>query len=252
MKLAVILLGRGGYSDAPENQLRKLVSCVQETGRYLLVEGAMVDQGAPSLPEALDACAASEPDRILVVPVFMPDDRNLSNWLAKIVRRWMRKHEGLSVEIALADALGDQPALGDAVTQVVADAEDKEKLATDPRQTRFGDADWSLIPTHKAHVLTCRGPRCTTLGSGRLWNHLAERLHDEGLETSILVTQTGCLYSCNLGPVMTVYPEGVWYCGLTPEAIDLIIDKHFQGGQVAEEYARRPAPYAQQRPGAPL
>jgi (2Fe-2S) ferredoxin len=39
---------------------------------------------------------------------------------------------------------------------------------------------------------------------------------------------------------MVVYPEGIWYCGLTAEAIDCIVDKHFVGGRVVEEYAREP------------
>jgi (2Fe-2S) ferredoxin len=39
---------------------------------------------------------------------------------------------------------------------------------------------------------------------------------------------------------MVVYPEGIWYCGLTAEAIDRIVDEHFVGGRAVEEYAREP------------
>jgi (2Fe-2S) ferredoxin len=52
--------------------------------------------------------------------------------------------------------------------------------------------------------------------------------------------QTGCLSPCNLGPTMVVYPEGIWYCELSAAAIDRIVDEHFVGGRVVEEYAREP------------
>ena len=51
--------------------------------------------------------------------------------------------------------------------------------------------------------------------------------------------QTGCLSPCKLGPTMVVYPEDIWYCGLTTEAIDRIVDEYFAGGRVVEEYARK-------------
>ena len=190
-KPAVILLGRGGYSDAPAEQLSRLRQRVTETGRYLMVKSAMVDQGSPSLTEALDACANAGAGRILVIPVFMPDDRNLSRWLAKIVRRWLKFTDATHIEIVMADSLGDQKVLGDAVVKAVLNVEDNEALnAEDIKGERFGDPEWSLIPPHNYHVFTCRGPRCTALGSGDVWHHLAKRLEDESLiDKSVLVAQ---------------------------------------------------------------
>jgi (2Fe-2S) ferredoxin len=37
-------------------------------------------------------------------------------------------------------------------------------------------------------------------------------------------------------PIAVVYPEGVWYGGLTPEAVEEIMDQHIEGGGVAEKY----------------
>lgn len=45
---------------------------------------------------------------------------------------------------------------------------------------------------------------------------------------------------------MVVYPGGVWYCGLTDEAIDCIVDEHFVGGKAVEEYARKPGRHDEQ------
>ena len=44
----------------------------------------------------------------------------------------------------------------------------------------------------------------------------------------------GCLDTCEYGPTVVVYPEGVWYGGLTLEDVDEIIDRHIVGGEVVE------------------
>jgi (2Fe-2S) ferredoxin len=52
----------------------------------------------------------------------------------------------------------------------------------------------------------------------------------------VLVAQTGCLYPCNLGPLLVVYPDGVWYGRLNEAAIDRIITEHFLGHQVVDDH----------------
>jgi (2Fe-2S) ferredoxin len=51
-----------------------------------------------------------------------------------------------------------------------------------------------------------------------------------------LVAQTGCLYPCNLGPVMVVYPEGVWYGTLDNNTVEQIVQEHFVAGQVVADF----------------
>ena len=249
-KDGVIILGRGGYSDAPKDQLDLMVQTVRESSPGSFVTGAMVDHGSPSLPKSLDACVDAGATRVLVVPVFVPDDRSLSRWLSHIVQRWLQAHPNRSIDVAMADAIGDQPAMHAAVAKVVESARaDEEFEAITPRERPFGDPDWSLIPPFRYHVLTCHGPRCTTLGSSSVWDHLSNRLHENNLgDNDVLVAQTGCLYPCNLGPTMVVYPEGVWYCGLTNGAIDRIVDEHFINGVPIAEYARYPNSRPQKRP----
>ena len=250
---SVVLLSRGGYSDAPKQQLDGLVERLKSTGKYQFVIGAFVDQSMPSLPQALEACAESGAEKILVVPVYVPDDRNLGTWILKLIKRWVANYACDDVQVRVSRPLGDHEAIADAVAQIASDQDSGDHVSQDHGNSEIGEPEWSVIPPHKYHLLQCRGPRCTARGSGDTWDHLNGRLQHEGmLDKDVLVAQTGCLYPCNLGPVMVVYPEGVWYCGMTPSAADRVVDEHFRKGLVVSDYARKPAPQAQRGPDSSI
>lgn len=65
-----------------------------------------------------------------------------------------------------------------------------------------------------------------------------QRAKDRGIievDGGVLVTRTHCQYPCNLGPIMTVYPDGVWYRIQTVQDIERIVDEHFVGGVVCRD-----------------
>ncbi|MBI3971480.1 MAG: NAD(P)H-dependent oxidoreductase subunit E [Chloroflexi bacterium] len=237
---AVVLLGKGGYGDWPQQELDRMVDAVRAGGRYRIVEGAFIDQGTPHLPKVLRACVDAGARRIVIAPVFVPVERSLREWLPKIVRRSLKKYHLDDVEVVLADALGDHPALGHAVARVVDDAAQKEEVRANAPPRDRADT-WSHIPEHRYHALFCVGPRCATLGSYELWQHLRDRLAERGLNEDsgrVLVVRTGCLFPCNLGPVMVVYPDGAWYGALNRRAVDEIVDEHFVHGRPVEPHLR--------------
>ncbi|MBC7779461.1 MAG: (2Fe-2S) ferredoxin domain-containing protein [Proteobacteria bacterium] len=75
-------------------------------------------------------------------------------------------------------------------------------------------------------------------------NHLATEVRDYakkrvkalGLsgEGKVRVNTAGCLDRCELGPVLVVYPEGVWYTYVDHSDIDEIIDEHLLHGRPVE------------------
>lgn len=48
------------------------------------------------------------------------------------------------------------------------------------------------------------------------------------------INAAGCLDRCEEGPVLVVYPEGVWYTYVDREDIDEIIDSHLLGGKIVQ------------------
>ncbi len=55
-------------------------------------------------------------------------------------------------------------------------------------------------------------------------------------------TKAACLRLCRGGPWMVVYPEGVWYGGVTPERCDRIVSQHLVGGKPVAEWVVRTQP----------
>lgn len=96
----------------------------------------------------------------------------------------------------------------------------------------------------KYHIFVCTSCRtngvqkgfCSTKDSPRLVEKFMEEIEDRDLSGDCMITNTGCFGICNRGPIAVVYPEGVWYGGLTEEAIEEIMENHIEGGQIVEKY----------------
>jgi len=59
---------------------------------------------------------------------------------------------------------------------------------------------------------------------------LKQRLREAGLKEEVRINQAGCLGQCGHGPMMVVYPEGVWYSHLTMEDAERVWHEHILGG----------------------
>jgi (2Fe-2S) ferredoxin len=86
------------------------------------------------------------------------------------------------------------------------------------------------IGSYHRHVLLCTGPNCCTPEIGQAaWETLKQTLKDKELlsgPNACYRTKVGCLRICCHGPTMLVYPEGMWYHGMTTERIPQFVQEH--------------------------
>jgi (2Fe-2S) ferredoxin len=116
-------------------------------------------------------------------------------------------------------------------------------MTTATQNTATSDDETYDIPqVYKRHAFACftqrppNHPRgsCGAAGAQPLWDRMGKAIEAHGLTTDVGFTAAGCLGFCMAGPLMVVYPEGIWYRPTTPEDIDEIVESHFKNGKPVE------------------
>ncbi len=82
------------------------------------------------------------------------------------------------------------------------------------------------------HVLVCTGGGCIASGALEVSAAFTKELEDMGIAPQTRVIETGCLGPCAVGPVVLVYPDGVFYQNVHLEDVHEIVEEHLLKGRI--------------------
>jgi (2Fe-2S) ferredoxin len=99
------------------------------------------------------------------------------------------------------------------------------------------------IPGMEYHLFLCADqtkPKCCDKDLGlAVWEYLKGRLIELNLEKRVGRTKANCLRLCMDGPILVIYPQGIWYKNVTIEVLERILQEHIFGGKIVEEFVIR-------------
>ncbi len=81
-------------------------------------------------------------------------------------------------------------------------------------------------------ILICGGTGCQASQSQKILEEFQRLIQIHGVGDRVQATISGCFGFCEKGPVMEVYPEGVFYVHVTPEDVAEIFEEHIIHGRV--------------------
>lgn len=99
------------------------------------------------------------------------------------------------------------------------------------------------MPPFTSHIFVCCNSRdedhkrgsCDPSGKGKLRDCFKKELKRHDLGPLVRANQAGCLDQCELGPVIVIYPQGIWYGHVTPDDVPRIVEETLVHGRVLED-----------------
>jgi 3-hydroxy-5-methyl-1-naphthoate 3-O-methyltransferase len=85
-------------------------------------------------------------------------------------------------------------------------------------------------------------PSCPASGSLAVLGALDREIQTRGLDNDVQLTTCGCMGLCDEGPVMVVYPAGLWYRRVQPSDVSEIVGTHLGDGKPVDRLVWNDAP----------
>ncbi|MEZ4403035.1 MAG: (2Fe-2S) ferredoxin domain-containing protein [Kofleriaceae bacterium] len=112
------------------------------------------------------------------------------------------------------------------------------------------------MPHLQRHVFVCMNERaadhprgcCKARGGSEVKDALKKAVAAAGLGSLVRANAAGCLDQCEHGVAVVVYPEQVWYGGVTVDDVPEIVRRHLVGGEPVERLRIPDAPPAEPTP----
>ena len=83
----------------------------------------------------------------------------------------------------------------------------------------------------RSHIMVCGGTGCTSSGSQKIIEAFNREIAAAGINEEVKVIKTGCFGLCALGPIVVVYPEGIFYSMVEEKDVKEIVEEHLVKGR---------------------
>ncbi len=97
------------------------------------------------------------------------------------------------------------------------------------------------------HIFICnneRAPSANRDSCGSEGNQirveLARLIHEYGVRGKVRANKCGCLDACELGPVVVIYPQNIWYGNVKAEDAEEIFKQSIQQNQIVQRLLIKP------------
>jgi len=87
---------------------------------------------------------------------------------------------------------------------------------------------------YEKHLMICGATGCISSGSQSVEEALIEELEKHKIRDKYRLVMAGCPGFCEVGPIIVVYPDEVFYCRLKPKDMAELVVKHLVGGEIVE------------------
>ena len=260
--VAVALCGRGSSDPDANADVHKLARLLYEGRAFDRVEATFVGVTEPLLDETLHGVAKHRPDAAVVLP-YMLGDGVLTGRIREGAAAFDADYP--YVDAAAGDPLGTDSRLLDVLADRWQEARTgsvemscdtcKYKVELDGYEEDVGGARAMLRAlTHREthadretvdddphvhdapgkHVAVCTNQTCAADGAPAVLERLRQAARDsEACDARI--TRSSCLGRCGEGPMVAVYPDGVWYGEVDPDDAETLVSSHLDRGRIVSE-----------------
>jgi sirohydrochlorin cobaltochelatase len=260
--VAVVVCARGSSDPDSNADVHKLARLLYEGREFDRVEASFIGVTTPLLDETLHTVTKDRPDAVAVVP-YMLGDGTLTQRIVDRTDEFDDEYpyvaagagEPLGTDDRVVDVLADRwkAARSDSVEMSCdtckykveltgyeddqggaramlrslvhqAEHEDRESVGDDPH----------VHDAPEKHVAVCTNQTCAESGAATVIEELRQGVRDAD-DCDARVTRTSCLGQCGDGPMVAVYPDGIWYGSVTADDTDRIVSSHLDRDRIVSD-----------------
>ncbi|MFA9415268.1 CbiX/SirB N-terminal domain-containing protein [Natrinema sp. HArc-T2] len=260
--VAVVVCGRGSSDPDANGDVHKLARLLFEGRDFDRAEATFIGVTEPTLEDTLHGLSKHRPDAVVVLPYMLGDGvltQRVRDWTAEFdedypyvdalagdplgtdsrlldvfADRWQEARSG-SVEMSCdtckykVDLEGYEEDVGGARAMLRALAHqeahaDREDIDDEPHSH---DAP-------EKHVAVCTNQTCAKMGSPAVLERLRQEVRDSE-HCDARITRSSCLGRCGDGPMVAVYPDGIWYGGVESGDAERIVADHLDRDRIVSD-----------------